>query len=268
MRGAGLLLALDQQLEVDGGGGAAGGGEVGADAEGVEEDLALVVGRPARVEAVAAGRPARRGRCPSRPRGRRAARRGGRRRGPWGRPGRRRATRRRRPGAPGVPQTSAAGKPVSLSLAASQSALRRTSAAWSGWADTDGMRSHSARSSRKAARCCSMYVRTALSGVWLMVMSLSARADILGSGGTCAARGPGSSRSSRSSAARSGQTSGPHGLAGAHVEEGGRDGPAARPAARPRPAGRRRAGAGRRCGRGRSSSRRSRTSHRRRRPSL
>src|SRR5690242_14475817 len=42
------------------------------------------------------------------------------------------------------------------------------------------MRSHSARSSRKAELCCSMYVRTALSGVWLMVTSLSARTDILG----------------------------------------------------------------------------------------
>ena len=39
-----------EQLEVHGGGGAAGGGEVGADAEGVEEHLALVVGRAARVE--------------------------------------------------------------------------------------------------------------------------------------------------------------------------------------------------------------------------
>ncbi len=49
VRGAGLLLALDQQLEVDGGGGAAGRGEVGADPERVEEHLALVVGRAASV---------------------------------------------------------------------------------------------------------------------------------------------------------------------------------------------------------------------------
>jgi hypothetical protein len=52
--GAGFLLALDEQLEVHGGGGAAGGGEVGADTECVEEHLALVVGRPACVEAVVA----------------------------------------------------------------------------------------------------------------------------------------------------------------------------------------------------------------------
>ncbi len=41
------------------------------------------------------------------------------------------------------------------------------------------MRNDSARSSRKAARWLSMYVRTTLSGVSLMVTSLSARTDIL-----------------------------------------------------------------------------------------
>lgn len=54
VRGAGLLLALDQHLQVDGGGGPAGGGEVGADTQCVEEHLPLVVGRPARVETVSA----------------------------------------------------------------------------------------------------------------------------------------------------------------------------------------------------------------------
>lgn len=43
VRRAGLLLTLDQELEVDGGGGAAGDGEVGPDAECVEEHLPLVV---------------------------------------------------------------------------------------------------------------------------------------------------------------------------------------------------------------------------------
>lgn len=50
--GAGFLFALHEELEVDGGSGAAGGGEVGADAECVEEHLSLVVGCSARVEAV------------------------------------------------------------------------------------------------------------------------------------------------------------------------------------------------------------------------
>src|SRR5690606_16700621 len=67
--------------------------------------------------------------------------------------------------------------------AASQSALRRTWGAWSGRAETDGMRSHSVRSSRKATRCCAMYVRTALTALstgWLMPSSLAARAGVLG----------------------------------------------------------------------------------------
>ena len=49
VRRTGLLLALDQELQVDGGGGAAGGGQVCADPEGVEEHLALVVGGAPRV---------------------------------------------------------------------------------------------------------------------------------------------------------------------------------------------------------------------------
>ena len=59
VRRAGLLLALDDQLEVDGGAGAAGRREVGADAERVEEDLALVVGRAARVQPLAVDASAR-----------------------------------------------------------------------------------------------------------------------------------------------------------------------------------------------------------------
>ncbi len=53
VRRAGLLLALDQQLEVDGRRGAAGGGQVGPHPEGVEEDLALVVGGAPGVQPVA-----------------------------------------------------------------------------------------------------------------------------------------------------------------------------------------------------------------------
>jgi hypothetical protein len=50
VRGAGLLLALDQQLDRDGGGLAPHGGKVGADAEQVEGDVALVVDRAAGVQ--------------------------------------------------------------------------------------------------------------------------------------------------------------------------------------------------------------------------
>ena len=53
VRRAGLLLALDDQLEVDGRAGAPGRGEVCSHAERVEEDLALVVGGAARVQPVA-----------------------------------------------------------------------------------------------------------------------------------------------------------------------------------------------------------------------
>src|SRR5206468_2501734 len=63
----------------------------------------------------------------------------------------------------------------------SQSALRATSAACSGWAETEGMRSHSARSSRKAPRWASMYVRTVLttsSTGLLMFTSLAAHGGV------------------------------------------------------------------------------------------
>ena len=55
VRRAGLLLALDQQLDGDGGGVAAGGGEVGAQAEQVEGDVALVVDGAAGVQLGAVG---------------------------------------------------------------------------------------------------------------------------------------------------------------------------------------------------------------------
>ena len=52
VRGAGLLLALDEHLEVDGRAGASGRREMGPDAEGVEAHLTLVVGRAPRVQPV------------------------------------------------------------------------------------------------------------------------------------------------------------------------------------------------------------------------
>ena len=55
VRRPGLLLALDQQLDGDGGGVAAGGGEVGAHAEQVEGDVALVVDGAAGVQLGAVG---------------------------------------------------------------------------------------------------------------------------------------------------------------------------------------------------------------------
>jgi hypothetical protein len=50
VRRAGLLLALDEQLDRDGGGVAAGGGQVRPDAEQVEGDVALVVDGAAGVQ--------------------------------------------------------------------------------------------------------------------------------------------------------------------------------------------------------------------------
>ena len=127
MRGARLLLALDQQLDGDGGGVPAGGGQVRAHAEQVEGDVALVVDGAAGVQlgavgAVDAGRLERRvhpqlGRVDrldvvvAVDEGDRARR------------CRRTATRRRRPGAPGVGQISTVGKPVRRSASASQAAL-------------------------------------------------------------------------------------------------------------------------------------------------
>ncbi|CAM5500773.1 hypothetical protein STENM327S_05371 [Streptomyces tendae] len=99
---------------------------MGADTECVEEHLPLVVGRPARVETVLADDGVEGVAVP-------AVLAGGglyvvvavdedrrRLRVPEGHSA-------KTAGAPGVGQTSAVGKPVSFSLAASQSALRRTS---------------------------------------------------------------------------------------------------------------------------------------------
>ncbi len=75
-------------------------------------------------------------------------------------------------GRPSVSQTSATGKPVSPSFAASHSAERRTSPARPGSAETDGMASQSQRSARKALSCRSMKVRTTLSGVLVIRTTL------------------------------------------------------------------------------------------------
>src|SRR5687767_12785177 len=85
------------------------------------------------------------------------------------------------------------------------------------------MRSHSVRSSRKATRCCAMYVRTALTAVstgWLMSSSLSARAGVLGVRyltGRLPEQQPLQLRAA-------GQGVGADDLTGAYVQERGRDG--------------------------------------------
>ena len=123
VRRAGLLLALDQQLDGDRGGVAAGGGQVRAHAEQVEGDVALVVDGAAGVQlgtvrAVDPGRLERR----VHPQLRRVDRLDvvvavdeGDGRAVVGAT----ATRRRRPGRPAVGQISTVGKPVRRSASAS-----------------------------------------------------------------------------------------------------------------------------------------------------
>ena len=105
VRGAGLLLALDQQLDGDGGGVAAGGGEVRAHAEQVEGDVALVVDRAAGVQLGAVGARrrgwARTAGAPTARAGRPAGRRGGRRRARPARRRRREGHSAKTAGAPG-----------------------------------------------------------------------------------------------------------------------------------------------------------------------
>ena len=127
VRRAGLLLALDEQLEGDRGAGAAGRREVGADAEGVEADLALVVGGAARVQPVAVDASARTAGAPTARAGRPAARRGGRRRATVGASASSLGHSANTAGRPAVSHTSTVGNPVSRSAWASHSADRRTS---------------------------------------------------------------------------------------------------------------------------------------------
>ncbi len=74
-------------------------------------------------------------------------------------------------GSPAVSHTSTVGNPVSLSLAASHSADRRTSGCRSGWPEMDGIRSHSLRSAKNWEECSAMYARTTLSGVVVILKS-------------------------------------------------------------------------------------------------
>ena len=145
-----------EQLDGDGGGVPAGGGEVGAHAEQVEGDVALVVDGAAGVQLGAVGA-LDDGRLERRvlpqlqrvdrlhvvvavdERDRRVRRR-------------RSATRRRPRARPAVGQISTVGKPARRSASASHSALPATSAACAGSAEIDGMRSQASRSACRSSR--------------------------------------------------------------------------------------------------------------------
>ena len=166
VRRAGLLLALDQQLDGDRGGVAAGGGEVRAHAEQVEGDVALVVDR-----AAARAAPGRRGR-----------RRGGLERRVHPQLGRvdrlhvvvavderdrrarrrRWATRRRRPARPASARSRPSGSRCGAAPSASHSALAATSAACAGSAEIDGMRNHASRSACRSSRWAETNSRSGL----------------------------------------------------------------------------------------------------------
>ena len=156
MRRAGLLLALDQQLDRDRRGVAAGGGQVRAHAEQVEGHVALVVDGAAGVQLGPSG-PSTHGRLERRvlPQLQRVDRlhvvvavdERDRRAGVGAT-----ATRRRPPARPAVGQISTVGKPVRRSASASHSALAATSGACAGSAEIDGMRSQASRSACRSSR--------------------------------------------------------------------------------------------------------------------
>ena len=186
VRRAGLLLALDEQLEVDGRAGAAGGRQVRPDAEGVEEDLALVVGRAAGVAAGRRRTVGSNGGCSHRSSGvdglhvvvavdqRRSAR-----------PGRRCGHSAKTAGRPcGLPDLDdrEAGVPQACASQLGASGVRRR--AWAGSPEMDGMRSHSTRSATKSSAPASTASRTAavwsLASVrWLMRRTLRPGVSVL-----------------------------------------------------------------------------------------
>ena len=177
VRRARLLLALHDQLEVDGGAGPSGRFEVSPDAEGVEEDLALVVSGAAPVQPLAFDRRLERRVLPRARAASPAARRGGRRRRQSARLRRRWATPRRRPADPAVSHTSTVGNPVARNACASHSADRRTSAALAGSPEMDGMRSHSTSSATKRSAPDSTAARTEPRSVMRRTIRISARAN-------------------------------------------------------------------------------------------
>ena len=182
MRRARLLLALDQQLDGDGRGVATGGGEVGAHAEQVEGDVALVVDGAAGVQLGTVGhrppRSARTAGAPTARAGRPAGRRGGRRRARPGRPASARGHSAKTAGAPAVGQISTVGKPVRRSASASHAALSATSGACAGSAEIDGMRSQASRSACRSSRCARTKSRSGLLTLGTVAVALRPRPGV------------------------------------------------------------------------------------------
>ena len=162
VRRAGLLLALDEELEVDRRGVPAGRGQRAAQAEQVEQHLALVVGGAAGEQLLAARRSARTAAIPTAPAGRPAARRGGRRRARWGvgLGGRPLGEHGRR--ARGRPRSRRSGTRLGGTPPPATRRWRRTSGACLGSALIDGIRSHVSRSACSDARLASTYSRSAV----------------------------------------------------------------------------------------------------------
>ena len=158
VRRARLLLALDEELERDRRRGRAAGCKAGSHAEGVEEDLTLVVGGAAGQQpAVPLGRLERR-RVPLRERFDRldvvmAVDQHDGRRGVGRRPLREHGGKPAASSAP-VSQTSAAGNPSGAGARPATRADRRTSACAPGRAEIDGIVSHSFSAAKNSPGSC------------------------------------------------------------------------------------------------------------------